>query len=57
VYNVRKLHFQAKLCEVFVKDKKQHYCGHLVFKTGSFAVHEVQQNYYFIRVQTSYSFH
>jgi len=23
VYNVRKLHFQANLCEVFAKDKQQ----------------------------------
>ena len=30
VYNVRKLHFQANLCEVFVKDKQQHYCEDLV---------------------------
>ena len=32
VYNIslRKLHFQANLCEVFAKDKKQHYCGDLV---------------------------
>jgi len=26
VYNVRKLPFQANLCEVFAEDKKQHYC-------------------------------
>jgi len=25
VYNVRKLHFQANLCEVFAEDKQQHY--------------------------------
>ena len=30
VYNVRKLHFQANLCEVFAEDKQQHYCGVLV---------------------------
>ena len=29
-YNVRKLHFQANLCEVFAENKKQHYCGVLV---------------------------
>jgi len=29
-YNVRKLHFQAKLCDVFAENKKQHYCGDLV---------------------------
>ena len=27
--NVRKLHFQANLCEVFAENKKQHYCGDL----------------------------
>jgi len=27
VYNVRKLHFQANLCEVFAENK---YCGDLV---------------------------
>jgi len=27
VYKVRKLHFQANLCEVFAEDKQQHYCG------------------------------
>ena len=30
VYIVRKLHFQANLCEVFAEDKQQHYCGDLV---------------------------
>jgi len=25
--NLRKLHFQANLCEVFAEDKKQQYCG------------------------------
>jgi len=25
VYNVRKLHYQANLCEVFAEDKQQHY--------------------------------
>jgi len=34
VYNVRKLHFQANLCEVFAKEKKQHYCGDLVSLSG-----------------------
>jgi len=29
IYNVRKLHFQANLCEVFAEDK-QCYCGDLV---------------------------
>jgi len=29
VYNVRKLYFQANLCEVFAR-QKQHYCGDLV---------------------------
>jgi len=36
VYIVRKLHFHASFCEVFVEDKKQHYCGDLVLM-GSFA--------------------
>jgi len=31
VYNVRKLHFQANLCGVFAEDKKQLFCGDLVF--------------------------
>ena len=31
MYNVRKLHFQANLCEVFAEDK-QHYCGDLVLE-------------------------
>ena len=30
VYNVRKLHFQASLCEIFAENQKQHYCGDLV---------------------------
>jgi len=30
MYNVRKLHFQANLCQVFAEDKRQHYCGDLV---------------------------
>jgi len=25
--NIRKLHFQANLCEVSAEDEKQHYCG------------------------------
>jgi len=29
VYNVRILHFQANLCEVFTEDTQQHYCGDL----------------------------
>jgi len=32
VYNVRKLHFQANLCEVFAEDKQQHHCGDLVLE-------------------------
>jgi len=32
MYNVRKLHFQANLCEVFAEDKQQHYCGDLVLE-------------------------
>ena len=32
VYNVRKVHFQAKLCEVFAENKQQHYCGDLVLR-------------------------
>jgi len=27
--NIRKLYFQANLCEVFAEDEKQHYCGDL----------------------------
>jgi len=27
VYNVRKLHFQANLCEAFAEDRKQYDCG------------------------------
>jgi len=30
VYNVRKLDFEANLCETFAEDKKQHYCRDLV---------------------------
>ena len=30
LYNVRKLDFQANLCQAFAEDKKQHYCGDLV---------------------------
>jgi len=29
VYNVRKLHLQANLREVFAEDKQQHYCRDL----------------------------
>ena len=32
LYNVRKLHFQANLREVFAEDKQQHYCGDLVLE-------------------------
>jgi len=28
--DVKKLHFQANLCEIFAEDQKQHYCGDLV---------------------------
>jgi len=31
VYNVRKVDFPANLCEAFDEDKKQHYCGDLVW--------------------------
>ena len=34
VYNVRKLDFQASLCEAFAEDKKQHYCEDLVLGWG-----------------------
>ena len=34
VYNVRKLDFQANLCEAFAEDKKQHYCGDFVLGWG-----------------------
>jgi len=34
VYNVRKLHFQEKLCELFAEDKQQHYCEDLVLGWG-----------------------
>ena len=34
VYNVRKVDFQANLCEAFDEDKKQHYCGGLVWGWG-----------------------
>jgi len=27
--NIRKLHFEANLCEVFAEDEKQRYCGDL----------------------------
>jgi len=36
VYNVRKLDFQANLCEYFAKDKKKHSCGD-IFGMGNFA--------------------
>jgi len=32
---VRKLDFQADLCEAFTEDKKQHYCGDLVLGWGA----------------------
>jgi len=52
VYNVRKLHFQANLCEVFAEDKQQHYCGDLV-QDGQFckrlysaiSKHDFHQNF------------
>jgi len=34
VYSVRKVDFQANLCETFDEDKKQHYCGDLVWGLG-----------------------
>jgi len=34
VYNVRKVDFQANLYESFDEDKKQHYCGDLVWGWG-----------------------
>jgi len=27
IYNVKKLHLQANLCEVFAENKRQNYCG------------------------------
>jgi len=30
IYNVKKLHLQANLCDVFAEHKKQNYCGDLV---------------------------
>ena len=37
VYNVRKLDFQANLCEAFAEDEKQHYCVDWSFGMGSLA--------------------
>jgi len=34
VYHVRKLDFQANLCEAFAEDTQQHYCGDLVLGRG-----------------------
>jgi len=34
VYNVRKLDFQANLCEAFAADKKQHDYGDLILRWG-----------------------
>jgi len=34
VNKVRKLDFQANLCEAFAEDKKQNYCGDLVLGWG-----------------------
>jgi len=31
-YNVRKLHFQANLCQVLAENKQQNNCGHLVLR-------------------------
>jgi len=51
VYNVRKLHFQANLCEVFAEDKQQHYCGDLVLgwavlqKTSAISKQDFHQNF------------
>jgi len=33
--DVRKLDFQADLCEAFAEDKKQHYCGDLILGLGA----------------------
>jgi len=30
IYNVKKLHFQENLCELFAENKKQNYCGDIV---------------------------
>jgi len=30
IYNAKKLHLQANLCEVFAESKKQSYCGDIV---------------------------
>jgi len=35
VYNVRKLHFQANLCEAFAEDKNRPYCRELVLGWAS----------------------
>ena len=37
--NIRKLHFQANLCEVFAEDKKQQYWWRFSFRMGRFAGH------------------
>jgi len=37
IYNVKKLHLQANLHDVFAEDKKQNYCGDLVFYDGQFS--------------------
>jgi len=35
VYNVRKLHFQVNLCEIFSEDKQQHYYEYLVWPSST----------------------
>jgi len=38
IYNGKKLHLQANLCEVFAENKKQNYCSDIIqFRIGSFA--------------------
>jgi len=37
VYKVKKLHFQANLCEVFAEAKQQHYCAAVCLRMSSFA--------------------
>jgi len=37
IYNVKKLHLQANLCEVFAENKKQNGCGNSPIVTGGLA--------------------
>jgi len=30
IYNVKKLHLQENICELFAENKKQKYCGNIV---------------------------